>query len=243
MNSLMISKIESICLIPELSCQRKCPTCYENRKIYGSNLTESSYEHLISKNLENLPSLTEMLIDYNGLESSTFIQSLRNLTSLPVTITTNVEGMLRLKELKNVKFHLSIHTHEDILIIKELLNEYSELICSFSVMIDDLKHLDISAFKEFPIYFLYDKFGFIYGVSNYLTTYLSTMDKIKSFKYGSIDNCMLTRVNDQQCPASTQINIYRDGSIRRCPYQPVEPADADYSHGCSLIRSIYGTDK
>lgn len=106
-------------------------------------------------------------------------------------------------------------------------------------MTDDIDKLPLDQLGDVPFYFIFNKFGYPWHARNYPDLFLSTVQRVQKFNRYTIDHCMLTRFDGQSCPASTQINIYRDGSIRRCPYQPVEPAEADYSHGCALI----GADK
>jgi hypothetical protein len=109
-------------------------------------------------------------------------------------------------------------------------------------MIDEIDELSLDQLGDVPFYFIYNKYGETWKKDS-TEVYLRTLQKVQKFNRYTIDHCMQTRFNGQPCPASTQINIYRDGSIRRCPYQPIEPENADYSHGCALIRSIDGTNK
>jgi len=230
------TKISSICLIPEVTCHRNCPNCYEKKQLYGIPMQESEYTNIILQNMETLPSLTEMLIDYNGLESKELIITLLNINpKLKKTITTNVEGALKIADIitSNIELHLSIHNNDDILKVKDLKLPIS----SYSVMINDIDKLFLDQLGDVPFYFIYDKFHSSWSVwkaKNFVVQYFETIQKVQKFKQYTIDHCMLTRINGQECPASTQINIYRDGSVRRCPYQPKESVMHSFK-GCNLI--------
>jgi len=183
--------------------------------------------------MESLPSLTEVLIDYNGIESISNLQMLLPNT-IPVIITTTFRGMVTVNSLP-VTFHISLHTSSDVYAAKEFYERFPEKIKSFSVMADDIEKLPLHHLGDVPFYFIFNKFGFPWKTRNYPALYLTTETNAAEFKNHTIDHCMLTRINGQECPASTQLNLYRDGSTRRCPYQPAEPFEVDYSKGCALI--------
>jgi hypothetical protein len=134
-----------------------------------------------------------------------------------------------------VTFHISLHSEVDVYAAKEFYVRYPEKIKSFSVMVSDMDKLPLHHLEDVPFYFIFDKLGAPWRARNFPSLYLEVAKKAKEFTDHTIDHCMLTRITGQECPASTQINLYRDGSIRRCPYQPEEPAEADYSKGCALI--------
>lgn len=229
------TKVNSLCLIPETKCTRNCTNCYEKMKNYGEKLTEKSYITLVLQTMESLPSLTEVLIDYNGNASIKLLKECLSLnTKLKAVITTNIEGAIIANGL-TADLHVSIHSPKDIDILKNSSIKPS----SVSIMVDDIGKLPLHQLGDVPFYFIFNKFGYPWRARNYPDLYLSTIQQAQIFNQYTIDHCMLTRFNGQQCPASTQINVYRDGSIRRCPYQPQEPDDADYSKGCALI----GADK
>ena len=231
MNSL--KKINSVCLIPEITCGQQCPYCYEKHKKYGIPLSQELYMNFVKKSIQNLPSLTEVLIDYNGLESVQLLKSLIELIPQVTTrlITTTLIGFDKAKELDAI-FNISFHGEKDIPELKRIITAYPEKIGNITLMAYDLSFLEELKALGIPVYVMVDKFSAAW--KHMLPAQIYT-----SINELNVDNCLLTRVNQQECPASTQINLYRDGSVRRCPYQPEEPANADYSKGCNLI----GEDK
>ncbi len=228
--------INSLCLIPETKCGRKCPNCYEEKKKYRPSLTQPMYIKLVSQHMTNLPSLTELLIDYNGNESPIFLEALLALTTVTKTITTNIEGLWQLRRLSGVNFHLSLHTIRDVRKAKELKENFP-FIKSFSVMADEIDDLALQDLGDVPFYIIVNKFGYHWKNEPAAVNYMNIITKSRHLKNIHLDNCLLTRINGQECPGATQINIYRDGSVRHCPYIPEETKKADYSKGCYLIGS------
>jgi hypothetical protein len=131
------------------------------------------------------------------------------------------------------KFHISIHTLADLTQVRMLSD-----VAGYSILVKDLDDFPELELKQ-PIYLLADKFSDYWKKMSPAELYVCFSDRInkRSLTNACIDNCLVTRVNGQECPATTQINIYRDGSVRKCPYMPEEPANADYSKGCLLIGS------
>lgn len=229
--------INSLCLIPELSCGRMCPNCYEKKKIYGQELSLSEYVLFVQRNMDQLPSLMEVLIDYNGLESKESLNQILSILpeKLPVFVTLTPTSMKKIIGLdRKVDYRLSLHNSEDTILAAELMKDH-EIDC-FSVMINDVQTVSLPLLKGAPLYILFDKFSELWK-SQGLDLFDKFLEACTNLSNLTMDHCLQTRSLNHECPAESQINLYRDGSIRRCPYQPVEPPDADYSKGCYLIRS------
>ena len=186
---------------------------------------------------KSLSSLTELLIDYNGVESLANVKLMIEAAELPTTLTCTIRSMEFLKSLP-VKFNISLHSEDE---IPDILAN-ADKISSISVMTHDLGGFNLKPIEHIPTYFVYNKFSLPWSARNFSSLYLDTVKMTESFKEGTIDHCMLTRIVGQECPASTQLNFYRDGSFRRCPYMPegttFEEAMRETNFdGCKLIRS------
>ena len=229
--------INSLCLIPETSCGRMCPNCYEQKKIYGPELSLAEYVSFVQRNMDQLPSLMEVLIDYNGRESKESMNQILSIipVKMPVYITLTPQSMMNVVGFdRKVEFRLSLHDKNDTVLAAELA-EHFDIDC-YSVMIDDVTKLSLPLLKGAPLYLLFDKFSEMWKKLG-LDLFNKFLEACNGLSNLTMDHCLQTRSLNHECPADSQINLYRDGSIRRCPYQPVEPPDADYSKGCYLIRS------
>lgn len=249
--------IKSLAIIPHLTCARKCTYCYEKHKEYGKALSISDFHQRVQKELDFSSDIEEVLIDANvGKPTNRAVVISLATASLGYdkkVIITTVPRELPFYAKLPVKFHVSLHNFEDIRIFSGLHRRWfrrDRKVESVSVMVKDLARKEFFDYfvalvpKTVPVYLLIDKFGTMWKDiqrerrlptdENPLKALLTTQ---KAGYDVTMDHCLMTVLNHQECPASTQLNIYRDGTARLCPYE-TKPEDESmrerYSHGLGL---------
>jgi hypothetical protein len=177
--------------------------------------------------LKSLKQCEEILIDVNPQKDMTSVYNILedlifqawHIYSLPVVITTTYEVLESLPASivsSPVKFDISLKEPADSDI--ELL---TALDCVRCINIVDTQNAVINSRKR---RYITDKFAGSWrnfveycttlGISQQITSPL----KLPVLNY--TDDCITTVATRNPCPASTQLNLYKDGSVRRCPYMP-----------------------
>lgn len=239
--------IKSLCLIPEIWCDNNCQYCYTKKQEFNECLSIEKYIDEISK-VQLKINFDEILLDYNGIESEKNINHiLKSLNHDDITITTTPTAALNLytylnnNEKYNINYNISIHNNEDIVLLN-YLNNIKLNINYISVMVNDINLISIKIKNK--KYLLFNKFSDIWKNIDSSILYHNLIKYMNNnvFDY-DIDNCLTTQITDQECPAYTQLNLYRDGLYRRCPYSKIgynleyilsDTVSEQYKKGCYL---------
>lgn len=233
--------ITSLGLIPETSCSKKCPNCYEQYKKYGPELPWPDYLKVVEDFIKTLPNLEEVLIDWNGRVYGHCIRQLvdRIPDGLEVIITARPVDAYQIQDI-SARFVISSNTEKEsdaAVGIETILGDKFEC---HSVM--NKGGTSGHRLAGHPRYINIDKFS--QDWKTICKGWINEAAKAGPATHihlapgtDQIDNCAVTVMNDQPCPAHTQINLYRDGTMRRCPYSPY-PQDPDdstpFKSGCHL---------
>ncbi len=225
--------INTLAIIPQLNCTRLCDYCYERKKEYKVSLSQKDFSNLIKNTIKEIENLKEIMIDINEgfIDSETqFLEFLPN--NIPIIVTTTPTTLPKfLKCYQKIKINISIHNPYDLKSYDLLNQSVKDRVGYLCIMFNDFvssPELQKIYLRKKPIYIMIDKF------SNKWINFISSLDntviinKLKILQLRSnitIDNCLLTYINNLPCPAYTQLNIYRDGSKRQCPYSSKEDID------------------
>lgn len=238
--------LKSLAIIPNTKCKRGCSYCYENYKNYGKELSEDSFLSLIKTKINEYDP-EEILIDFNVITNIEWLERIVHsiFPWMNILITTTVdqaELFMKVYKSWNVKYVISIHTESDLEWVNSISTEDKKRVECLSLMYSKDDLISKSLNLGFDIYLLHDKFDASWKNGRPYTSYLEVIKKYSAFEnLIEVDHCVSTLINNQSCPAFSQVNIYRDGSIRRCPYSPVDQSKLDsstFDNGCQLIKEV-----